>query len=48
MADAINDFQYRRAKMATNSDMFVNMGIKFIFERNTSTNTGDLENCTLN
>ena len=30
--------------MAKNSDMFLNIGLKFNFERNTSTNTGDLEN----
>ena len=35
-ADGINGLQYRGAKMATNSDMFVNMGLKFIFELGSS------------
>ena len=43
-ADAINDLQYHGTKMATISDMFVKkMGLKLIFEMNSSTNTRDLE-----
>ena len=30
-ADAIHDLQYHRAKMASNSDMFVNYGPKVYF-----------------
>ena len=39
-ADATIDLQYRGGKMATMSEMSLKMGLKFDFERNTSTNTG--------
>ena len=34
-ADAINDLQYSKGKMATMSEMSLKMGLKFDFERNT-------------
>ena len=39
-ADAKNYLQYCRGKMATMSEMSLEVGLKFGFERNTSTNTG--------
>ena len=47
-AGALNYLQYRGAKMATNSDMFVRYGPKVNFERNTSTNTEDLKELHIN
>ena len=39
-ADAIIDLQYRGGKITTMSEMSLKLGLKFDFERNTSTNTG--------
>ena len=47
-ADAINDLQYCKGKMATMSEMSLKMGLKFNLERNTRTKQGIKKNCTIN
>ena len=47
-ADVVIYLQYHGGKIATMSEMFLKMGLKFGYQRNTSTNTGYQENWTVN